>query len=270
MDRADIDGVTLEFDDSGTGEPVVFIHGAFIADAFRPLLAQPTLPGYRLITYRRRGYGDSTRTEGPISAERQAADCLGLVRWLDLDRAHVVGHSYGGDVALQLALDAPQAVRSLALLEPALFVGASARPYRESLLRSTERSRVEGAATVMEQFFRVRWPGYSRTALEQALPGGFERALQDAPATFELDVGFTDWHFGEAEARRVAQPTLVILGGDSPPLDPRFDETYQFLLQWLPNARGLVLPGATHFFMLENEQVAAALAAALAEHWQRC
>ena len=40
MDRALIDGVTLEYEDSGRGEPVVFIHGAFIAEAFRPLLSQ--------------------------------------------------------------------------------------------------------------------------------------------------------------------------------------------------------------------------------------
>jgi pimeloyl-ACP methyl ester carboxylesterase len=54
---------------------------------------------------------------------------------------HVVGHSFGGCIALQLALDSPHVVRSLALLEPALFVGASARSYRESLLRSAERYR---------------------------------------------------------------------------------------------------------------------------------
>ena len=56
MERASLDEAELEYEVSGTGEPVVFIHGAFIADTFRPLLAEPTLAGrYRLILYHRRG-----------------------------------------------------------------------------------------------------------------------------------------------------------------------------------------------------------------------
>lgn len=127
MERAIIDGITFEYEVSGTGEPVVFIHGAFIADTFRPLAAEPGLAGrYRLITYHRRGYAGSSRNPGPVSIARQAADCRGLLRHLGVARAHVVGHSLGGCIALQLALDTPKVVHSLALLESALFVGASA------------------------------------------------------------------------------------------------------------------------------------------------
>jgi pimeloyl-ACP methyl ester carboxylesterase len=73
VERAEVDGVQLEyqFSGSGTGDPVVFIHGAFIADSFRPLLAEPTLAErYKLITYRRRGYGvvggPGIRAEDPL------------------------------------------------------------------------------------------------------------------------------------------------------------------------------------------------------------
>ena len=44
VERRTIDGITLEYEDSGVGEPVVFIHGALIADAFRPLLSEGGLP----------------------------------------------------------------------------------------------------------------------------------------------------------------------------------------------------------------------------------
>jgi len=268
VEHADVDGVQLEYKVTGAGEPVLLIHGAFVADSFRPFLAEPKLvDAYQLITYRRRGYGGSggTITRSPVSAERQAADCAGVLRWLGLQRAHIVGHSFGGCVALQLALDAPQLVRTLALLEPALFVGASAQSYRESLLRSTERYRIEGAGVVMEEFLHARWPAYSRAALEQVLPGGFEQALRDAPTTFEMDIGLTDWTFGEDEARRITQPALVVLGGGSPALHPRFEETYRLLLDWLPDARGFVLPGATHLLQIESPHASAALATALGE-----
>ena len=43
MKRAGVDGMTLEYEVSGSGEPVVFIHGVLIADTFRPLLTEPSL-----------------------------------------------------------------------------------------------------------------------------------------------------------------------------------------------------------------------------------
>jgi pimeloyl-ACP methyl ester carboxylesterase len=186
-----------------------------------------------------------------------------------VEHAYVVGHSFGGCFALQLAVDAPELVRSLALLEPALFVGASAQAYRDSLLRSAERYRVDGASVVMEEFFRARWPHYSRAALEQVVPGGFERALADAPTTFELDIGLTNWTFDKGQAQRISQPALVVLGGDSPKLHPRFEETYRQLLDWLPRADGLVVPGATHLLQLESAENSATLARALAEFFAR-
>jgi pimeloyl-ACP methyl ester carboxylesterase len=170
-------------------------------------------------------------------------------------------------MALQLALEAPELVHSLVLLEPALMVGASAQAYRESLLQSARRYRTEGPQVVMEEFFRARWPSYTRAALESVLPGGFQQALVDAPATFELDIGLVDWTFAEAEARRITQPALVVLGADSPKLHPRFEETYRYLLSWLPNAEGFVLPEATHFLQLERPRASAHLAAAMADFY---
>jgi pimeloyl-ACP methyl ester carboxylesterase len=268
MERAEVDGITLEYEVSGSGEPVVFIHGALIADAFRPLVAEPSLADrYQLITYHRRGYVGSSRTPGPISFAQQAADCRGVLSHLSVERAHVVGHSFGGSVALQLALDAPEVVHSLALLEPALAVGASAQSYRESLVRGVQRYREAGAAIAVDEFLRARWPGY-RTFLDHVLPGAFDQAMADAATWFETDLpAGLDWRFRETEARRVTQPVLSVLGGESQALHPRFGETYRLLLAWLPRAEEFVLPGATHFLQVQNPRgMAEALAAFFARH----
>ena len=75
MEKARTEGAELEYEVSGTGDPVIFIHGAFIADTFRPLLAEPSLAGrYQLIVYHRRGYAGSSRASEPVSGARQAAD----------------------------------------------------------------------------------------------------------------------------------------------------------------------------------------------------
>jgi pimeloyl-ACP methyl ester carboxylesterase len=267
LERARTDGADLEYEVSGAGEPVVFIHGAFIADTFRPLLAEPSLAGrYRLILYHRRGYAGSSRASGLVSVARQAADCRALLHHLGVERAHVVGHSYGGDVALQLALETPSVVHSLALLEPGLMVGASAQDYRESLARGSERYREAGAVVVVDEFLQSRWPGY-RATLERVLPGAFAQAVADAGTWFEYELpGQLGWRFGEAEARRIRQPTLSVLGGESDALWSRFGETHRLLLEWLPHAEGFVLPGTTHLMQIQDPR---AMAEALAAFWAR-
>lgn len=267
MELAAVDGIALEYEIMGTGEPVVFIHGAFIADTFRPLLAEPILAGrYRLIAYHRRGYAGSGRTSGPVSVERQAADCRALLDHLGVARAHVVGHSYGGCVALQIAMDDPALVGSLALLEPGLMVGASAQPYREALRRGVQRFQEVGAAVAVNEFLQARWPGY-RDPVETLLPGAVDQAVSDAATWFEQEVpGQQDWRFGEAEARRITKPVLSVLGGDSDALWSRFGETHRLLLAWLPDAEGVVLPGTTHFMQVQD---AHAMAEALATFYAR-
>jgi pimeloyl-ACP methyl ester carboxylesterase len=262
-----IDGAKLEYVASGSGEPVILIHGALIADTFRPLLAESTLAGrYRLILYHRRGYAGSSCASGPVSVAEQAADCRALLRHLGVERAHVVGHSYGGAIALQLALDSPGVALSLALLEPALMVGASAEGYRKSLAQGIARYREAGAAVVVDEFLQARWPGY-RATLDRMLPGGFAQAVANAGTSFECEAaGLFDWRFGEVEARRIAQPALSVLGGASNALSSRFGETHRLLLAWLPRAEGFVLPGATHFLQLEDPR---GMAEALAAFWAR-
>ena len=246
---------------------MVCIHGAFIPDTFQPLLSEPSLTGrYRLISYHRRGYADSSRTAEPLSIARQAADCRALLRHLGVERAHVAGHSYGGAIALQLALDTPDMVHTLALLEPALMVGESAHAYRASLEQGSERYWKEGAGVVVDAFLEARWPGY-RTPLDQVLPGAFDQAVIDAGTTFEHELpGLLDWRFTEADARRVSQPTLSVLGGDSDNLVSRFGETHRWLLAMLPHAEGFVLSGATHFLQLEDPD---GMAEGLLAFWSR-
>jgi len=224
------------------------------------------LNGYQLITYHRRGYLNSSRPNGVLSIAQQAADCRALLRHLGVDKTHVAGHSFGGVVALQLALDAPELVRTLALLEPALAVGESGPGYRESLANAIRRYHEVGALTVRD-FLQARWPDYA-AHLDTVLPGAFEQAVTDAETAFESELpGLLEWSFSEAEAKRISQPVLSVLGGKSDALWPRFGETHRTLCGWLPHAESFILPGTTHFLQVENPSaMAEALAAFLARH----
>ena len=259
--------IGLSYEDSGEGVPVVCIHGAFIADAFRPLRSEPALAErYRLITYRRRGYSGSSGTP-PTSLAGQAADCRELFDHLGLRRAHVVGHSLGGAIALRLALEAPQLVHTLTVLEPGVLIGERAASYRAALEHSVDRFRSVGALVAVDEFLELRWPRYGEH-LDRILPGAFDQAVRDAGTSFEADLpSALDAHFDESDAGRIEQPALVLLGERSVALDPRFEETFRLLLDWLPNAEGVVVPGAAHLMQLERPgAVAEALAAFFARH----
>jgi pimeloyl-ACP methyl ester carboxylesterase len=200
-----------------------------------------------------------------MTIAEQAADCAALLRHLGIESAHVVGHSFGGAVALQLALDAPSKVRSLALLEPAMIIGASAQAYRDSLEDAIERFRSAPTADVVAGMMRARWPEYA-SGLATVLPGAFERAVEDAAASFEAELpALLDWSFDEDTARQITQPVLSVIGERSPGLSPRFSEVHAWLLQHIPNSEGYALPRAHHFLQVENpDDMAARLATFLA------
>jgi pimeloyl-ACP methyl ester carboxylesterase len=213
MNRVRLDGRELEYEVQGAGEPVVLVHGAHIADAFAPLLTEPALmERYQLVLYHRRGFAGSTHADGPLSIAQQAADCRALMQHLSVPRAHVVGHSYGGVIALQLALDAPDMVHSLALLEPALFMVPSAPQFMDAMAPVLQMYEAGDKMRAVDSFLQaVVGPEYRR-ALDRMLPGAFAQAVADADTFFRIELpALEQWSFTQAEARRIAQPVLAVL-----------------------------------------------------------
>jgi pimeloyl-ACP methyl ester carboxylesterase len=252
MDSVRVDGGELKYQIAGSGEPVILIHGGFIANTFVPLLAEQRLTSsHCLIAYHRRGYGGSSRATAPFTIGQQAADARALLRHLGIPRAHVAGHSYGGAIALQLALDAPDAVASLALLEPALVaLVPSGQPFLETLdsLRAMHQ-RGDRAAALDAFLTRVMGPGY-RPVLEKALPGAFEMALVDSDTCFGVEAeALRQWSFTARDAERIRQPVLSVLGDESRPI---FGEIHSLLKRWIPRAEELVVPHADHALQYMN------------------
>jgi pimeloyl-ACP methyl ester carboxylesterase len=273
--RVAVDGVDLEYVVAGAGEPVLLIHGAFLADAFAPLLAEPALTNrYRVISYHRRGFAGSAPAGAEASIPRQAADARALLAHLGVDRAHIVGHSYGGCVALQLALDAPEAVHSLALLEPGLLaVPAADRWFAEVGGPCIARYEAGDAAGAVATFLRGVFGPDVYAALARTVPDGVEQAVADAGTFFRTDLpGLQAWQFGPEEARRITQPVLGVLGADSDAVmvSPLFGEADTLLRELLPQTEPFGLPDATHALQVMNPRgMAEGLAAFFARHSMR-
>lgn len=213
------------------GVPVVFVHGGLCPDLFHPLLTEPALADRRLIRYHRAGYAGSPHVGFSVGA--QAAHLGSLLRHRGIDRAHVVGHSSGACIAL----DQPDAVRSLALLETALLAVPSG-PFAAVAMRQFQAG--ERAAAV-----RTWWTG---VAGEDSTLGE-----SDADTFFGHELpAVRAWSFGPAEAARISQPVLAVLGARSHEVTPVFNQRHELLLSWLPRAESLILPHATHLLPAQN------------------
>jgi len=223
----------------------VFIHGGLGADWFADLVRRPALREYQLIRYHRSGYAGSDRVDGPLSIAQQAEHCRALLQRLGIAAAHVVGHSSGASIALQLAIDHPRCVRSLALLETALLTVPSG-PFAGQAL---QQYGAGDPATAVDTWLRgVAGPGY-RTVLDRVLPGAFDQAIADASTFFGQELpAVRAW----TPKSTVEHPVLLVLGEHSNRVSPVYAERHEILLSRLPNAQPFVLPGATHLLHIQN------------------
>ena len=268
MERTAVDGVELEYELRGSGEPVVLIHWGLCAAWGEPLMAEPALADrFRMLRYHRAGFAGSDRVED-VSMARHARHCALLMGRLGIEPAHVVGHSSSAVIALQLAADFPESVRTLSLLEPARPVPQTpdqAEFVREFVAPAVERHRAGDRAGAVDTFARgVFGPGY-REPLEAGLPGALEQAVADADAFLGQELpALQRWEFTPADASRVMQPVLAVNGEHTV---PTFPPRLSLLRSWLPNTESFELAGATHLLHLQNPRgMAEALAAFFARH----
>jgi non-heme chloroperoxidase len=118
----EIDGTKLACAERGSGDPVIFVHGA-LSDyrSWSPQLRSLS-DKYRTIAYSRRfHYPELTAIPDQYSYRRHVDDLIALIEQLGLDHVNLVGHSYGATVAALVAAERPELVRSLVLGEPGLF-----------------------------------------------------------------------------------------------------------------------------------------------------
>jgi pimeloyl-ACP methyl ester carboxylesterase len=249
MDEFTVDGIRLAYEVEGNGEPVVLIHAGVVADFFAPLMGRPELEGYRLIRYHRPGYGRSGPIDTTLDIGRQARHCLALMRHLGVEQAHLAGHSSSAAMAIQLALDAPDAVRSLALLEIALL----AIPSGPFAAESMGQYRSGDPRTAIDTWMRGVCGTEYRDVVDRALPGAIEQAVADAATFFEHELpSLREWSFGPDDAARVTQPALVVLGSQTDEVNTTFAQRNELLLAWLPHAEPYVLPAANHLLQVQN------------------
>ena len=239
MPEVDVNGVRLYYEEHGGGAPIVCIHGTSSSSmVWRPQAIEELARRGRTILYDRRG---CTRSERPdpyeTSVVQHAEDAAALLEALDATPAIVLGRSYGGEVAIELALRHPEAVRALALLEgAALTLDDEAMAWAEGLRRAVEDAAARDIDSVAETFLRPVLGDETWESFPEPLKTMF---TENGPAIVAEMRG--PWlEATVADLARIRVPTLLVAGKESPPAFRRITDR---MAAAIPGSRVVLVEG---------------------------
>ena len=228
---ADVNGLHLYFETYGPedGQPLVLLHGGMLSIDLSWASLVPALVGrYRLVAVEVQGHGRTADIDREITPAHTASDVLALLDHLGVGRAHVLGHSMGGAVALELAVSHPERVLSV--------IGASVTVRPTGLVPELTDPELMASSTRMptQDDFVAMKETYARLS---PTPDAFDTFLARLSSSNADLVGWTD-----EQLAGITAPVLVVIGDR----DFTTVEHAGLMLELIPGSQLAVLPGTTH------------------------
>ncbi|MCA9261934.1 MAG: alpha/beta hydrolase [Planctomycetales bacterium] len=279
MPTLNASGVTLSFQTTGRGPDVVLLHGLAANQAFWLPTALRLAERFRVTTFDLRGHGYSGMPTTGYTPWHMARDVVELMDRLGIQQSHLVGHSFGGVVALGVALKHAPRVRSLTIADSRLRTLQPWQPLREIPEWSRLAAAIRGAGvpidadepeigvSLLEAFATRRWRERFRRFVREDgfVPfagkwgGGrsadrWLRLMRTTAARRELR---TPLFSSPDVLGELKLPVLACYASRSPNLD-----TFHALSDRLDNCQSQIVPNAGHYFPLTNVEF-------LLEHWPR-
>ena len=243
MAKLELDGVRLSYWDEGSGQPVVFVHGVGTSGELWERDLSPLARECRLVVYDRRGYGASSESPRDWQAHRE--DAIGLIEALRAAPAVLVGYSGGSMIALDLALERPDLVTSLVLVDPAFNLKRCLTPGLIGALAGAQLlRRVRGERRGAEHWMRyVASYSSGGSAFDNVPAERRERLLENSAAVFDDFASGSGEHVDEARLAEIEVPVTIIEAGLSPAFLRRSCERLKRLM---PQARTVTLENSGH------------------------
>lgn len=220
----EVDGIELHWEETGRGEPLLWLHGMSGCGADWRYVFGEAPPGYRVIAPDLRGHGASTNPSGSFTFRQCAGDVRALLRHLGLPRVKAIGLSGGGIVALHMATMEPAGIEAMVLV--------SAPPYFPPEARRIQRQFSEemvGPAD-MERLRRCHVGGERQIAQLFAIARGFADSYDDVNFTPPL-------------LSTISADTLIVFGDR----DPLYPVSLAFELRAaIPRSYLWVVPNGAH------------------------
>lgn len=226
---ADVNGLHMYYEEYGDGSPLILLHGGMLTIELNFAGLIPALTQrHRVIGVEMQGHGRTADIDRPITPAALASDVVGLLDMLEIDRAHVFGHSMGGAVTLELGVSYPDRVRSL--------VSASVSVRRDGLHEDLTDPAKQATSTRMptQQDFVDFHEAYQRLSPHPEHFTEFLAMLSESNADTE---GWSD-----EQLAGITAPVLIVLGDR----DFTTVEHAALMLDLIPGSQLAVLPDTTH------------------------
>lgn len=264
MSRFSSSGAEIAYDVQGSGPPLLLLHGFPQTRAMWRAIAPALAPHFTVVTADLRGYGASSKPEGvaAYSFREMGRDMLELMAHLGHDRFALAGHDRGARTAHRMALDAPERITKVALLDiipthlllnelntPVAkgyyhwFFLAQPAPFPETLIAHDPDHYFESCLTgwgsnVLSDFAPEQLTAY-RTSWRE--PATITAMCNDYRAAIEIDFALDDADL----SHKLDIPALILYGADGP-----MAKAYDVLGTWQDRFSGVTGKGMTggHFF----------------------
>jgi 3-oxoadipate enol-lactonase len=240
-----VNGVDLYYESHGTGEPVLLIHGLGSSTKDWDPQVSELSKQFQVIAFDVRGHARSSKPKQRYTVKLFADDTAAFIRTLGIAPAHVVGISMGGMIAFQLAVDAPDLVRSLVIVNsgPAMPIRTVAQ--RMMIWTRVAIVRLRGMRKMGEVLAARLLPKPEHAALRAAF---IERwAANDPRAYLSALRGLVNW--GVMDRLSELTCPVLVLTADQDYTPIAFKQAYTALIK---NAELVVVQDARHFVPIEQ------------------
>ena len=245
MPVARLKELNLHFQQHGQGEPLLLLHGLGSSSYDWEFQVPDFARHFHVIAPCLRGFGDSEKPPGPYSIAQYSADILALLDHLGIDRCHMLGFSMGGAVAFQIAVDQPQRVHSLIVVnsQPSFELDH----WRKHLMVITRvgMASVLGMERMTRYVAKRLFPLPEHKHLRDRM---LERQVKNQKASYLAALqALAGWSVKD-RIHQLQVPTLVVAGEhDYSPLEEK-----KAYVDLMPNARLEVIRGTRHGTLFEK------------------
>jgi pimeloyl-ACP methyl ester carboxylesterase len=249
--RISVNGYDMTYVEAGEGEPLVLVHGSLCDYRYWTLQMPAFSAAFRTISVSlRHSYPECWNGEGDdFNIPQHMKDVVALIDALKIAPAHVVGHSRGGHIAFRIAQHYPDRVRKLVLSEPGGGLDPGLSPHAEEVSKRFEPGSFQTQA--VERIRAGDIDGGLHIFVDAVSgPGAWERTpeiakqfTRDNAMTLLGQIHETREPFTREAAQAINAPTLLVLGGLSPPM---FGQINEALASAIPNAQRVTIADATH------------------------